>query len=207
MDSNTIANWSITILDTAAFIFYLKMRKKKLEKKTFSTLQKFANENGCEISSYDHWDKCLIGISSNNGNKLLFIHSHNNQEFRSIIDLADVKTCRMNKIVRSVLVDKERTSIIDKISMDFTFINRKSPDVQLEIYNTDYDELTLWKELEMAQKWTGLVNGIISKNMIRESEKPFTMTIPSEKLKSANDRNHRVSRSTRGKRAFETAEY
>lgn len=182
MDSNTIVSWSITILAIAALIIYFKMRTKKLEKKTFSVLQKFANENACEISSYDHWGKCFIGISHKDANRLLFIRSSNNNDFRTIINLSDVKNCRMNKFVRSVQVDGDRTSVIDKIEIVFTFTNGKKPDVQLEIYNSDYDQLTLWRELEISQKWTELVNSIISKNKILEHEYKRAIIIASNKL-------------------------
>jgi hypothetical protein len=45
----------------------------------------------------------------------------------------------------------------------FSFYNHK-PEVSLEFYNTDYDQLTLSGELQLAQKWTGMIKSIVNTN-------------------------------------------
>lgn len=167
MDSNNIVLLSIFVLATFSLIVFFKIRNKSKEKKIFSNLKFFAQENNCLISSYDHWDKSLIGISNAEHPKLFFIRKIYNIDYREILDLADVSSCKLVKEERHVNVNKEKITVTDKIGLVFTFHSYGRPDVYLEFYNNEYDQWTIWTELELAKKWTEIVKSVISKNQAK----------------------------------------
>jgi len=163
MDSNIILNWSIIISTILFLIAFTKRKNKKKENKIFSVLQSFANENNCTISNYDHLKKTLIGIDKGSKN-LFFIRTMNNKENRTIIDLSEVIKCRMINSERTTTFDNEKVKVIDKIMLVFSFIDKRKEDVSLEFYNNNYDQLTISGELQLAQKWLGIIESILIAN-------------------------------------------
>lgn len=163
MDFNIILGWSITLLAIAGLIVFIRVRNKNRDKRTLAVLQTFARENNSEISYYDTWDKTLIGIDNKEINRLFFIRNIPDREIRELINISEVADCRMSKTERKVKYDKETVNVIDRIELIFSFYNQK-PEIALEFYNTDYDQLTLSGELQLAQKWTGIIKSIVSAN-------------------------------------------
>lgn len=51
-------------------------------------------------------------------------------------------------------------TVLVEPEMVVSFYNHQ-PEISLEFYNADYDSLTLSGELQMAQKWVGIVKGFI----------------------------------------------
>lgn len=152
MDLSIIISRSIAVFLIISLIIYIKQRNKKKKEKIFSIIQSFAAENNCKISKYDHWSKSLIGLD-NEANTLFFIRSTKEKEYRTIIALSEVRNCRMHKAERTVIFDKEKVKIIDRIELLLSFKDIQKADIALEFYNNKYDHLTLSEELVLAQKW------------------------------------------------------
>lgn len=162
MDLSTILGWSITTLIIAGLIVFLRIKKLKKKKQVLSVLQAFAKENNSEISTYDTWDKTLIGIDDKEESKLFFIRSIPENEIRQVIVLSDVLDCKIAKTSRNMNFKGETAHVIDKIELVLSFSNKK-PNIFLEFYNTDYDHLTLAGELQLADKWLELIKKSIAK--------------------------------------------
>lgn len=160
MDLNIIIGWSITILAITVLIIYLKVRSKKKDEKTLEPLLSFASEHNSEISYYNTWENTLIGIDNNEANRLFFIRKTPGGEIRKTINLSEVTDCRMVKIERKVKYNKEIVNVIDRIEVILSFSKHK-PEISLEFYNDDYDQLTLSGELQFAQKWTSMLKGSV----------------------------------------------
>ncbi len=161
MDLNSILGWSGTTLAIAGLIVYIRVRNQNREKRALSDLKSLARENNCTISSYDHWDRTLIGIDGNETNKVIFIRTTPLKEIRSVTDLSGAIDCRMVKSERTIKQDKETVTVIDRIEVVISFHSKKE-DLSLEFYNNDYDKLVLTGELQLAQKWTSMIKGRIS---------------------------------------------
>ncbi|MCF8381029.1 MAG: hypothetical protein K9H49_15755 [Bacteroidales bacterium] len=181
MDSNIIS-WSIVILTTISLIYYFKIRNRRKEQKIFSVLQSYANEYNCIITNYDHWYNCQIGMSDTNPEKLFFIRTINNEEFKTILNLSEVLSCRLVKQERHVQIEKEVSSVIDRIEIVFSYKDKHKKDIALEFYNSEYDQLTIWRELELAQKWLGIVKSVIVTNQIRVKEAGKVNLLPSSEI-------------------------
>jgi len=165
-----ILTGSITILATISLIVFFQIRNRNREKKVFSALQTFAKEINSTISSYDSWDKTLVGIDNGENNKLFFLRTISNKEYREVINLSEVMSCRVVIDERTVEYKREKVNVIDKIDLVFSFVNTHKQDVKLEFYNADYDQLTLSGELQLAQKWAGIVKSILVTNKKLEKE-------------------------------------
>lgn len=163
MDLNYILGWSIILLAVAGLIIFIRIRKKKRDEKTLAPLKAFAKENNNEISQSDAWGRNLIGIDNKAPGSLFFIRSLPGQEIREKINLSDVSGCRIHRTVRKVDFKKDAVSVIDRVELTISFYNH-NPEASLEFYNTDYDQLTLLNELQLAQKWSDMVQGIVNVN-------------------------------------------
>lgn len=60
--------------------------------------------------------------------------------------------------------------MINKISLVLSYFNSYKPDLSLEFYNNEYDQLTIWNELELAKKWEGIIKNVISTNQSGKME-------------------------------------
>lgn len=158
--------WSITVLAVAGLIVYIRVRNNNRDKKNLAPLRSFARENNSEISQSDSWENVLIGIDGKEINKLFFIRKKPGNGIRELINLSEVSSCRMYKSERKLRENKEIVNVIDRIELIFTFYNHK-PELSLELYNNDYDHLTLMGELQLAQKWTDIIKSVIGSNPMR----------------------------------------
>lgn len=161
MDTSELLGWSVVLLTTAGLIILIRIRRKRREQKILAPLFAFAAENNSEIVSWDRWDKTLIGIDKKEPGSLFFIRNIPGRNIREQIQLSEVTNCRMYKSERRVTFHKETVNVMDRIELVFTFPHRR--EVSLEFYNAEYDLLTLTGELQMAQKWSGIINGIIQR--------------------------------------------
>jgi hypothetical protein len=166
MNLNIILGWSIAALAIVGLIVFIRLKNKNLDKKNLAPLLLFARENNSEISYYDTWDKTLIGADYKEVNRLFFIRNIPGREIREKINLSEVSECRIFKTERKVKNDKEFLNVIDRIEVILSFNNHK-PEVSLEFYNNDYDQLTLSGELQFAQKWTEMIKSIVNPNRER----------------------------------------
>ncbi len=157
-----IISWSISILGFLVLVFYVRQKNKKRILKMLSPLHEFANENNSTVTSLDHWDKTLIGMDDSEKSKLFYMRKVHGAEVKLAIYIPEIKTCRLVKTIRTAHLGKEKVSVIDRISVVISFKNTKKTDVELEFYNTDYDNLNLSGELQFAEKWTKLINSQIA---------------------------------------------
>ena len=160
MDIVQLAGSSIFILIVSALFIYIRIRNRKRNSRQIAELQAFAMENHATISTWDAWENTLIGISTPETNRLFFIRSIPGREMRQVINLSEVADCRMVKTGNQVAYHKELVQVVDKIELVFSMIQHQPP-VSLEFYNAGYNNLTLSGELQLAQKWAGII-GIIN---------------------------------------------
>jgi hypothetical protein len=197
MNFNIVLSWSIVLLAVIALVLYLKEKNRKKDEKTLEPLLALAREQNAEISQYNSWDRSLIGIDNNESGKMFFIRSIPGMQVREVIDLSEVADCKMVKIERKVKYNKEIVTVTDRILLVISFLNHK-PEIRLEFYNDDYDQLTLSGELQLAQSWTSLIKSILIKNQASKkknteykSAKPSVIVYPQNKLVFVSNRKYK----------------
>jgi len=157
MNLQQIIVWSAIGMATIALIVISTTRSKNRQKRVFAGLAALAGEFGSYIQKFDNWDKTQIGMDQEAGGHLYFIRNAGEQEQREVINLNNVASVRMYKADRNAKVNKESYYIIDRIELILTLKNPAKKEVSLEFYNSAYDHMTLTGELQMAEKWLGLI--------------------------------------------------
>lgn len=160
MNFNLILGWSIGALIIVSLIVITRLKNKSRDQKKLNPLLEYAAENNSVITEYDAWGKTLIGLDNNKIKRLFFIRNIPDREIRETIILSEISECRMYKTNRKVKYKSGFTEVTDRIDVILYFYNHRQ-EVCLEFYNTDYDNLTLTGELQIAQKWTEIINKII----------------------------------------------
>lgn len=162
--------WLILVLVSVSTIVLLQAKIRHRERKILAVLQDFAKEMNSTIADYDHWNSSMIGIDNMVMKRLFYIRKTNNEETRAVIHLSEVLRCRLVVDKSSILYNKEQVTLIEKIALVFSYMDNQNKDVVLEFYNADYDSLTLSGELQLAQKWSDIVTGILAANKHRKKE-------------------------------------
>lgn len=147
------------ILMAVIILPFLLMRRgiKKHEKQLYSELADLAQVNNMEIGQYDVLKDIAVGTDKQ-GQTLLFIHKNEHLATKQAIDLNVFTSCQLEKAVKVIRTEGGDRTIIEKISLLFKSVDRKNAPVTLDLFNTDYDSLTLAGELQLAEKWVALIN-------------------------------------------------
>ena len=161
MESSMVITWSIIVLIIVSLVVIARIRSRKKKTGSLKRLQDFANEHHGVISTFNYWDKTLIGIDDREDKKLFFIRTKDDNEVRTVVNLSEVRDCRLVKKQRNATHNKEKVIVTEEIKLVFSHRNGKQ-DISLEFFNTAIDHLTLADELQMAQKWEGIAKGIIA---------------------------------------------
>lgn len=142
-------------------IFLLNRKNKKSETRFKQKLFDFALNEKNTINDFEIWNNTAIGIDENSA-KLFFIKKITYQEVKVEIDLHEVKECKLVNTNHSLYSKDGEKTIIDKLELVFTFLNKNENNNSLLIYDNDFDNLNMSGELQIAKKW----EDIFSKRII-----------------------------------------
>jgi hypothetical protein len=157
MDLGTIVITLVFIaIVTVPFVLtgYSKKRKKK---NLFHRLTEMAENEGCAITQHEFCGDFLIGLDEV-ADRLFFFKKSENHEIVQSVNLMEYKSCRLVNSNRTVGDKKTSYSVIDKLELCFYPNDKSKPDILVELYNDEYDSLTLSGELQLAEKWEKLLN-------------------------------------------------
>jgi hypothetical protein len=157
MDLGTIVITLVFIaIVTVPFVLtgYSKKRKKK---NLFHRLTEMAENEGCAITQHEFCGDFLIGLDEV-ADRLFFFKKSENHEIVQSVNLMEYKSCRLVNSNRTVGDKKTSYSVIDKLELCFYPNDKSKPDILVELYNDEYDSLTLTGELQLAEKWEKLLN-------------------------------------------------
>jgi len=156
MDFGTIIGLVLILIIVLAVVI-LNSNKKNKKKQFVQTLFDMAEKSKCKISDNDLWNNTLIGIDKN-AHKLFFIRKTEDNSISKEIDLSGIQKCRVNNSSRVVINKDSNHTVTDKIELALTSPDAKIADTILEFYNTNRDNLFLNGEIQLAEKWSAIVN-------------------------------------------------
>jgi hypothetical protein len=162
MDNTSIVTLIIVILIGLILIILNRVSQSKNKNTILSELFTFAKENNCSITDYDHWKNAKIGFDKKSG-ILLFIRTNKEKKINTVVNLIDVIKCQGNKTNHTASSGKDKVSVIDKLGLVFFFKDINKTNLYLEFYNTEFDNLNLNGELQLMEKWAGIVQQFITK--------------------------------------------
>lgn len=161
MGTGTIIFVLVVLIGIVLPIVLLNSKKKNKEKQFIKTLFDLAEKNNCKISEHNLWNNTLIGIDKET-RKLFFIRKTDNNLTTNEIDLSEIQKCRIVKSNRIVNNKDSENNVVDKLELSFAFRDTKKSETILEFYNTNRDNLTVYRELQLIEKWSELVNATIA---------------------------------------------
>lgn len=161
MDFKTIIIWVIILGVTIVPFILIAVRKNLKEKKILMELKNFAEQNNSELSVHEQKENILIGLDKSS-KKLFFIKRNKENGPEKAIDLSEFKSCKVINTTRTVGEGATRQSVIDKIDIVLYYCDKNKSFEQLEFYNNKYDRLVLSGEVQLAEKWSEIINSAIN---------------------------------------------
>jgi len=156
MNSGTIIVGTIILVSfILPFVLMIRSRKKK-EKQLLMSLTTIANNHNCKISLHELFVEFAIGLDEK-ANQLFFFRKIKENETAQHINLADVKHCKVNKTGHVIGNSGENYNTIDKLELQFSFLDKKNPDELLVFYNAD-ENTQLSEEILTIEKWAKILN-------------------------------------------------
>ncbi|WP_372948605.1 hypothetical protein [Mariniphaga sp.] len=157
MDLGTIIITLVFIaIVTVPFILTGYSRKRK-KKNLFHRLTQMAGNEGCTITHHEFCADFVIGLDGM-ANRLFFYKKVETLEIAKSLHLREFKSCKVINSNRTVENKKEKYYVVDKLDLIFYPTEKGAPEISIELYNDEYDSLTLTGELQLAEKWEKLLN-------------------------------------------------
>jgi hypothetical protein len=135
---------------------WMYVRNLKNEKLFKNKLFNLASDSSCSISEFNFWKNSAIGIDKNR-HRIFYVRDIKSEEFKKEIDLSAIQKCRILNASRSINSKNGNYTAIDRLELIFTFRDKNKPEVGLEFYNTTHDSLSLAGEVQLVEKWSGIV--------------------------------------------------
>ena len=136
-----------------------------------NSLNNLALQDQVKLSNYEAGGSFGIGLDQNS--RCLFFARIVEGEIsgRSIL-LAEMSRCKM-KTASRLLEDGEK--VIDRVELVLQPVSSAQSEIVLEMYNAEYDTLTIRGELQSATRWEQVVN-----NAIKEAKQSERKNTPSK---------------------------
>jgi len=156
MDSGTIIVGTISIA-LCGVPFALMIRGTKMKKKyLLQSVLAIANNHNCKISQLEVTEEFAIGLDDKE-NQLFFFRKTSEDEQSQHINLSEIKSCKVIKMGQHFNNKDERDKTIDKLELQFSFLDKNNPDNLLVFYNAD-ESAQPNGEIVIIEKWAKIVN-------------------------------------------------
>lgn len=145
------------IIATGIVLIVLSKRSKiKKEHKKLLLLTAIAQKNNSGITQHEFFGDLLIGLDEKSN--FLFFINKSIPETEEAINLSEIQKCRVINTSRSV----DSITVIDKLELCFTPLDKNKPQVHLEFYNSD-NHPNLVGELQLVEKWSDIIKNRLKK--------------------------------------------
>jgi hypothetical protein len=168
MDLGTIIITLIFIAIVTAPFLITGYSRKRVKKYLFGRITEMAESEDCTISQHEFCSDFVIGLDGM-ANHLFFYKKVENLEFTKSVNLRKFKSCNLISTNRNITDKKKKLYVVDKLELSFYPVEKGTPEISIELYNDEYDRLTLTGELQVAEKWKKLLN-----ERYKMSQKPKT---------------------------------
>jgi len=157
MSLGLIISGVIVLLLVLAILLSASKKRQKINAEYWAPLASLAEENGCSITTRDVWNTSVIGIDEQQ-KFVFFIQKNADGDKKSVLNLTDVFRCKVSEQSRTTGPKEGNIKVFDRIELVIAHKDKAKPDRSIEIYNASTDRLTLAGELQIAEKWCGIIN-------------------------------------------------
>lgn len=151
----------IIIIIALAFFFvpiiYFEYFKKRTTKKFTAYFNEAAQKNRVTLSQFDVWrDSYAIGIDIG-ANHILYLKQKNGQDETLLIDLPEVKKCRISKEDERIKTPNGEQRITTQIDLLIEFHRPEKSNLTIAFFKGNNGD-SLKDEVILADKWSKLIN-------------------------------------------------
>lgn len=157
MNTTTIITTGIIFLLFAIMYIISVYNKKKKENKILANIARLSGINIHNITQYDVWNNSVIGMDDSSAEIYFIRNSADDQSFQKV-QLAEIQRCWLNEVSRSVFFNGSSVKVVEKVELKMDNKGKGKPDTVIEFYNQDSDRTDLSGELQLADKWSKLLN-------------------------------------------------
>jgi hypothetical protein len=141
----------LTGLVVFPFLFNIILKKKK-NKLLLNNLLKLAEREKISISHKELWNKnYAIGIDINS-KKILYVHRLKDKVKESLVDLKEVKECRIINTDKTIKNQPGNSSNSDRLELVFSYNKTDKPEISLEFYNNSQFKPTI-EDVRQIENW------------------------------------------------------
>lgn len=138
-------------------VFYFEYYKKRATKKFTVHFNQVAQKNSLDLAQYDVWrDQFGIGIDTE-AKKIMYYKQKNGQENTVILDLSEIKKCRISKEDDRIKTPDGDRRITTRVDLHIEFLSPEKTDVSVEFYKGESGD-TVSEEVMFSEKWSKLIN-------------------------------------------------
>lgn len=133
-------------------MLFIRKNSQKKKEEALAELLKIAQEKDASITFYDTWGgyRTKTKIAADSEKFLLFfIKKIDDIEKKLVVDLSEIE--------KATLTDNTRWA-----GLELAFKVKNKPSLVLEFYNSEYDSLSESGELQLAEKWAGIINKVVA---------------------------------------------
>jgi hypothetical protein len=157
MNTSTMITLAIIIAIVLVLYLLLSMNKKNKEKKRLQALTDLASEQNCSITKYEFDSKISLGLDEKN-NFLFYVKTIGENTENRYINLSEVKKCKVVNTNRTVRFNNSNSVVVERLEISFEPNGKTVEPALLEFYNVNTDGSILNGELQLAEKWSAIVN-------------------------------------------------
>lgn len=158
METTTIL-LTVAIIILCASLIAVALRNKSKKEKKFRERISNIGGNGATLETFDGWGKKAVAID--NSNHKLYFFSDRIDKGHKVIDLSDIRQVNLIKTHHNGA--SQGSGVIKKVELNLVSKDKTKPTIELEFYNSEHDSLTIREELQLAEKWSTIVESSISK--------------------------------------------
>lgn len=159
MDSGTLIVAAVFIAICIVPFLITGRTYRKHQKQLVQSLNRLAEEQNNKISTLETKGNFGIAMDESAG-RLFFTRFVGTEIVTHSIKLSEYGMCKHNNALR-VLEDGDKVTV--RVELIFTPVSITQNQEVLDLYNEEYDSLTLSGELQVARKWEELIAGFLNK--------------------------------------------
>ena len=158
METTTIL-LTVAIIILCALPIALVLRNKSKNEKKFRERLSNIGGDGATLKKFDRWGNKAVAVD--NRNHKLYFFSDRIDNGHKVIDLSELQQVSLIKTHHNGGL--QASGVIKKVELYLIPKDKAKPNIELEFYNSEHDSLTIREELQLAEKWSTILESSISR--------------------------------------------
>jgi hypothetical protein len=161
MGTGTIIIGIVIVFICIAPFVWISYSRIRREKQQLNILNSFAEQHQCRVTTYEFGRGFSIGVDENS-KCVFYMQKNGDRETLKHIPLREMTGCRVLNTSKNIKHSDGVYNIIEKLELAFSPADRNQPEILLAFYDAE-QKMQLAGELQMIEKWSRIINGLMKK--------------------------------------------